>query len=118
MAETSEFKFGVQLGFAKAHHKITPRGKSGCGPGLLELPKILGFRFNISSTAEARDFKFGMQLEFAKSHHKIPPRRKEGRGPKLGELPNIFGFPLIFMQWLKLSTLNLVHRVGGQFGPS
>jgi len=24
MAETSDFKFGTQLGFAKAHHKITP----------------------------------------------------------------------------------------------
>jgi len=27
MAETSDLKFGTQLGFAKAHHKITPRGK-------------------------------------------------------------------------------------------
>jgi len=23
MAETSDFKFGIQLGFTKAHHKIT-----------------------------------------------------------------------------------------------
>ena len=43
MAEASEFKFGVQLGFAKAHHKITPRGKEGRGPKLGELPKIWGF---------------------------------------------------------------------------
>jgi len=118
MAEASEFKFGVQLGFAKAHHKITPRGKSGRGPGLLELSKMLGFPFNISATAEASDFKFSMQLQFAKSHHKIPPRRKEERGPKLGELPNIWDFSLIFMQQLKVSTSNLVHREGGQFGPS
>jgi len=27
-AEASDFKFGTQLGFAKAHHKITPREKS------------------------------------------------------------------------------------------
>jgi len=27
MAEAIDFKFGSQLGFAKAHHKITPRGK-------------------------------------------------------------------------------------------
>ena len=27
MAEARDFKFGTQLGFAKAHHKITPRGK-------------------------------------------------------------------------------------------
>jgi len=38
----SDFKFGMQLGFAKGHHKITPRGKSGHGSGLGELPKIWG----------------------------------------------------------------------------
>ena len=27
VAEANEFKFVVQHGFAKAHHKITPRGK-------------------------------------------------------------------------------------------
>jgi len=27
MAEASDFKFGTQFGLAKAHHKITPRGK-------------------------------------------------------------------------------------------
>jgi len=78
----------------------------------------LGFPFNISATAEATDFKFGMQLEFTKAHHKITPRGKSGRGAMLGELPKIWGFPLIFMQWLKVSTSSLVHRVGGQFGPS
>jgi len=47
---------------------------------------------------------------FAKAHHKIPPRRKGGRGPGLGSY-QIFGvFPLIFMQLLKVSTSNLVHR--------
>ena len=40
--EASDFKFGTQLGFAKTHHKITPRGKSGGGLWLGELPKILG----------------------------------------------------------------------------
>jgi len=29
MAEASDFKFITQLGFAKAHHKTTPRGKVG-----------------------------------------------------------------------------------------
>ena len=41
-AEASDFKFGMQFGFSKAHHKITPREKSGRGPGLGELPKIWG----------------------------------------------------------------------------
>jgi len=31
VAEASDFKFGTQLGFANAYHKITPIGKSGCG---------------------------------------------------------------------------------------
>ena len=67
--KASDLKFDMQLGFAKAHHKITPREKSGRGPRLGELPKILGSPFNISATDEASDFKFGMQLEFAKAHH-------------------------------------------------
>jgi len=49
----------------------SPRGKSGRGHGLGELPKILGSPFNISAMAEASDFKFGTQLGFAKAHHKI-----------------------------------------------
>jgi len=32
-AEARDFKFGIQLGIAKAHHKITPRGKSGVAFG-------------------------------------------------------------------------------------
>jgi len=32
-AETTDFKFGAQLGFAKGHHKTTPRGKVGVALG-------------------------------------------------------------------------------------
>jgi len=32
-AKASDFKFGVPLGFAKAHHKITFRGIVGVPPG-------------------------------------------------------------------------------------
>jgi len=78
MDEASDFKFGIQLGFAKAHHKITPIGKSVHGLGLGELPKILWFHFNIYTMAEARDFEFGTQLGFAKAHHKTTPRGKVG----------------------------------------
>jgi len=74
--EAGDFKFGTQLRFTKAHHKITPRGKRGRGPGLGELPKILGFPFNISVTAEASDFKLCMPLWFLKAHHKITPTGK------------------------------------------
>jgi len=40
-SEASDFKFATQLGFAKAHYEITPRGKSGGGFWLGELLKIL-----------------------------------------------------------------------------
>ena len=53
--------------------------KSGCGFGLGEFPKSLGFPFNISARAEASDFKFGTQLGFAKAHHKITLRGKKIR---------------------------------------
>ena len=75
-AEASDFKFGMQPGFAKGHHKITPQGISGRGPGLGKLPKTLKFPFNISVMAEGSDFKFGKQLRFAKAHHKITPKEK------------------------------------------
>jgi len=67
---------------------------SGCGLGLGELPKMLGFRDNISATAEDSQFKIGMRLGFAKAHHKIPHRRKSNGGPGLEELPKIFKVPL------------------------
>jgi len=41
-AEASDFKFGKQLGFAKNHHKITGKRKSGRGPGLVELLQFGG----------------------------------------------------------------------------
>ena len=50
MAEARDFKFGTQLGFAKAPHKITPRGKVGVILGFCETPIYLGFPFNISAT--------------------------------------------------------------------
>ena len=74
--EDSDFKFGTRRGFAMGHHKITPRGKSVCGYGLEELPKILEFPFNIFATAEASDFKFGMQSVFSKAHHKLHSEEK------------------------------------------
>ena len=46
-----DFKFGLQLGFAKAHHKIPPRRKEGRNPKLGELPKIV-LSLNIYAMAE------------------------------------------------------------------
>jgi len=42
MADASDFKFGTLIGFAKAHHKISHRAKSGRGLGLGKLPRIVG----------------------------------------------------------------------------
>jgi len=89
MAEASDFKFGKQLGFAKAHYKITPKRKSVGGLRLEDLPKILRFTFNICARAEAINFKFGMHLEFAKAHHKTTPRGKVGEALGYGS-PQIF----------------------------
>ena len=79
-AGASDFKFGMRLGFAKVHHKITRRRKGGHDHGLGELPKIWGFPFNIYTVAETSDFKFGIQLGFAKdpvsyTHLTLPTKR-------------------------------------------
>jgi len=39
MAEASNFKFGTQLGFAKAHNKITPIRKKWVWPWAREVPQ-------------------------------------------------------------------------------
>jgi len=39
-AEASDFKFGMQLEFAKCHHKIPHRRKEGRGPKLGKLSKL------------------------------------------------------------------------------
>jgi len=51
IVEASDFKFGMQLEFAKAHHQI-PLENNGCGHGLGSSPKFKAF-FNITATAEA-----------------------------------------------------------------
>jgi len=102
-AEASDFKFGTQLGFAKAHHKITPRGKSGGGLGLGELLKISGFPYNIFATAGASDFKFGMHLEVAKAHHKTTFNGKWA-WPWAMEALKYLGFPFNISATAALSS--------------
>ena len=58
MAEASEFKFGIVLGFAKSNYKITPKDKSERDPRLESLKKM-EFPINIYAIAETSDFKFG-----------------------------------------------------------
>ena len=47
MAEASDCKILVEVGFDKAHHKTTPTRESALGLELGELPKMWGFPFNI-----------------------------------------------------------------------
>jgi len=90
--EARDFKFGMQLVLAKAHHEI-PQEEKVVWPWARGTPEICGFPFNIFATAEASDFKFGTQLGFDKAHHKITSRRKRKGGLGLGELLKILGFP-------------------------
>ena len=62
----------------------------------------------ISIIDEASDFKFGMQLRFAKARHEIPLAEKLGVALGKGSSPKFGASPLIFLQRLKLATLNLV----------
>jgi len=89
MAGASNIKFCTQLGFSKAHHKITP-AKKWAWPKAMGAPHNFGVSFNISGTAEASDFRVGVPLGFLKAHHKITHRRKNGRGLGLGS-SQIFG---------------------------
>ena len=76
--EASDFKFGTQLGFPKAYHKITLRGKNGGWLWARGASQTFGVSYNISATAGVRDFKFGTQLGFAETHHKTTPKGKVG----------------------------------------
>jgi len=51
IAEVSDFKFGIQLRFAKAHHQI-PLDEKLVWPWARGAYEILGFSFNISATVE------------------------------------------------------------------
>jgi len=92
MAEARDFKFGTQLGFAKA--TIKPHPVALC----YRSSSKFGVPFNSCATAEASNLKFGMQLGLAKAHHENHVQRKSGRRLGLGKLPYVWGFPLIFLQ--------------------
>jgi len=89
-AGASDFKFGKQLGFFKAHHKSTRRRKGGHGPGLGELPKIWGSPFNIYTWLKLATSN--LVHGFAKADHKTTRRGKVG-WPWARGAPKILGFP-------------------------
>ena len=93
-AEVSDFKFGMQFGFSKAHHKITLRRKSRRGPGLGKLLKIWGSPLIFLQRLKVATSRLAGRWALPRQNHKIPPRRKSGRGHGLGKLPDIWGFSL------------------------
>jgi len=66
----------------------------------------------ISIKNEASDFKFGTQLGFANAHHQIPLDEKVSVALGWKSCPKLGASSLIFLQRLKLATLNLVHMLG------
>jgi len=110
-AGVSDFKFGAQLGFTKAHHKITRKRKGGHGGGLGQLPKICWLPLNIYTVAETSDFKFihslGLPRPIIKSHPK-----EMWAWPWASGASQNFVILLQYLQWLKLGTSNLIHSLG------
>jgi len=95
MAEASDFIFGTQLGFAKSHHKITPRGISGHGLGLGSTPKFCG-----SASIFAQWLKLGTSnlvhsLGLPRSTIKPHPEEKWA-WRWVRAAPIYWGFPLYF----------------------
>jgi len=66
----------------------------------------------IFATVEASNFKFGTQNEFGSSLPKTTFSTKIGGGMGQRSIQTKFGTPYIFLQPLKLATLNLVHNLG------
>ena len=62
-AEASDFKFGIEFGFAKCSYKNTPKDKR-LRDLRLRISQKFGVHFNIYAMAETNDFKFGTQLGF------------------------------------------------------
>ena len=97
MAEASNFKFVAQLGYAKAHHKITLIGKSGHGLGLGELPNFCGFTSIFTQWLKLGTSNLVENLSLPRPATK-PYQEKSGRGLGSGKLPYIWGSHLIFVQ--------------------
>jgi len=74
-AKASDLKFGTRFMIAKAHHKITPRGKSGCRLGLGELRKILGspiiFLQRLGLATSNLVHSWGLPMPILKPHAEI-----------------------------------------------
>jgi len=91
-AGASEFKFGAQLGFAKAHHKFTPRGKVGVALGSASSSKFWGspiiFLQRLGQTTSNLARSWGLPRPIIKSHAQLLKLTTSNLVPGLG-LPSL-----------------------------
>ena len=66
----------------------------------------------IFATVEGSNFKFGTQLGVGTSLPKTTIWTKIGVGLGQGSIQKKFGTPYVFLQPLKLTTLNVIHKLG------
>jgi len=92
-AVASDIKFGAQLGFAKAHHKITRRRKDGRGPGLGELAKIWEFPSIFTQLLKLATSNLVYSLGFPRSIIKSHPFEKVVMALGLESSAKILWFP-------------------------
>jgi len=108
MAEDREFKFVIQLGFAKAHYKIIPRGKS---VGLeekvwvalgYEAPQNMGVPLQYLHNGWSWEFKFGTELGFCQRPPQNHTQRTSGRGLELENLPYFYNGHAVLLALVEL----------------
>jgi len=99
----------MHFGFSKAHHKITPRGKSGRGRGPGEHLKIWGspliFLQQLKVATSRLAGRWALPRHITKSH------QKSGCGHGLGELPTL-GFPFYISATTEASDFKFSMRLG------
>ena len=91
MAEVSDFKFGTQLGFAKAHYKITPIGKVDVALGYGSSQKFRGSPLIFVQRLKLATSNLACGWDWPRPTIKTTTRGKNGRGLGLGKLPDIWG---------------------------
>ena len=108
--EACDFRISKPMRFAKAHHKITPKGKRWRSRTLGELPKMWGFPLIFLQPLKLATSNYACSWGLLRPIIKLHPEEKWA-WPWTRELPKIQMLPSIFTQWQKLATLNLAHSL-------
>jgi len=89
-AGASDFRLCIPLGLAKAHYKITPRGKSRRSPGLGSSPKFEGSRLIFLQLLKLATSNLVHSLGLPRPVIKSHPKEKSA-WPWLGSSPKLWG---------------------------